>query len=314
MGAVGNGLIERNVGIGELVVTSSAQTILATHGLGSCVGVLLYDPVAACGGLAHVQLPDSTSVVKLDQDRLYAYADRAVPRLVAKLEGLGAKRARLTAVLAGGADVERNITGKAWQVGEVNQKACIDHLAALGVGVHARRLGGKIWRTVRLYVATGQVTVRTGDREVEVINGPWDTTGRGAPTTGPLVVRNAADVKRLLAHMTDIVLPARQKESSVRDLEDLKKVIAHLTAEIERPRPEKPVTTVTNTAANKRPVPKTQVASIDDVVAVTARVIDAGKAPAATPDRPRTPRPQSAGEVASLLSHITGNSSSKQNK
>ena len=46
------------VGIGELFATTS-PTKLQALGLGSCVGVALYDPVTKVGGLAHVMMPES---------------------------------------------------------------------------------------------------------------------------------------------------------------------------------------------------------------------------------------------------------------
>ncbi len=33
---------------------------LITYGLGSCVGIAMYDSSAKIGGLAHIMLPDST--------------------------------------------------------------------------------------------------------------------------------------------------------------------------------------------------------------------------------------------------------------
>ena len=36
--------------------------IITTLGLGSCIGIALYDPSTKIGGLAHIMLPDSTKM------------------------------------------------------------------------------------------------------------------------------------------------------------------------------------------------------------------------------------------------------------
>ena len=45
------------VGMAEMKV-SSAPSVMITRGLGSCVGITLYDPVKKIGALAHPMLPD----------------------------------------------------------------------------------------------------------------------------------------------------------------------------------------------------------------------------------------------------------------
>ena len=103
--------------------------------------------------------------------------------------------------------------------------------------------------------------------------------------------------------MTDIVIPAREKETTVRDLEDLKRVIAHLTADVERPAP-KPIVKVADTPAPRKQ--KTKVTSFDDLVAVTGKIIGSQEESASSPTTRTTPRPNNAGEITTLLSHLTG--------
>ena len=49
------------VGMADLK-TGKNPDILTTLGLGSCIGIALWDPVTKIGGLAHVMLPDSTKI------------------------------------------------------------------------------------------------------------------------------------------------------------------------------------------------------------------------------------------------------------
>ncbi len=49
---------EKIIGIGRMHVGSDGET-LTSIGLGSCVGLILYDKVHKIGGMAHIMLPDS---------------------------------------------------------------------------------------------------------------------------------------------------------------------------------------------------------------------------------------------------------------
>ena len=51
------------VGMADLKVCREPDS-LTTLGLGSCVGVALYDPVTKISGLAHVMLPNSKEIRK----------------------------------------------------------------------------------------------------------------------------------------------------------------------------------------------------------------------------------------------------------
>ena len=45
------------VGIADMAVSNNATVTLATHALGSCIGVSVFDPVVRVGGLLHYMLP-----------------------------------------------------------------------------------------------------------------------------------------------------------------------------------------------------------------------------------------------------------------
>lgn len=55
---------KRIVGVGDMIVSNDPEDIIVTYALGSCLGVVIYDPVANVGGMLHAMLPDSTLVVK----------------------------------------------------------------------------------------------------------------------------------------------------------------------------------------------------------------------------------------------------------
>ncbi len=124
------------VGIGGLEVTADPGSVLITHGLGSCIAVIVYDPKRKIGGMLHFQLPTAS----LSPERAAAspgtFADSGIPLLFERLYALGCQKRNIT--------IMRKIFWKAQ------------------VLVSAEDLGGSRSRTVRLFVDTGQVTVQSG--------------------------------------------------------------------------------------------------------------------------------------------------------
>ena len=90
------------VGLGEVKVSKDPETVLACLGLGSCVAVSMFDPVAKVGAMAHIVLPKSHGKTG---ERAGRYADVAVPIMLEKIRGLGAANSRLGICLAGGAQM-----------------------------------------------------------------------------------------------------------------------------------------------------------------------------------------------------------------
>ncbi len=99
-----------NVKISDYQVTK-APIKLKTTGLGSCVGVVVFEPSKHVAGMAHVMLPSS----ELSRDltfNLVKYADTALPVMVTELiQSFGVKRGHLKAKIAGGAQMFQ-FTGK----------------------------------------------------------------------------------------------------------------------------------------------------------------------------------------------------------
>jgi len=48
------------VGISDYKI-AQAPDVLVTIGLGSCIGIAIYEPKSRMGALSHIMLPDSTS-------------------------------------------------------------------------------------------------------------------------------------------------------------------------------------------------------------------------------------------------------------
>ena len=93
---------EVKVGIADLNVVMPPGKIM-TIGLGSCIGIALYDKKLKIAGLAHIMLPDSTQFKTVTKP--LKFADLAIPLLIEKMEGMGCKRSNLIAKIAGGASM-----------------------------------------------------------------------------------------------------------------------------------------------------------------------------------------------------------------
>lgn len=160
------------VGVGDCRVSAEPVEIV-TYALGSCIAVVIWDPVARVGGLLHFMLPES-SVDRDTQGRSnpYRYADTGTPLLFRAAYELGADKRRLLVRLAGGANVVDG--GGVFNIGRRNYAAVRKILWKAGVLVHGEDVGGSVSRTVRLEVASGRCTVSTpagGVRELKAAAG-----------------------------------------------------------------------------------------------------------------------------------------------
>jgi chemotaxis protein CheD len=150
------------VRMGELAASASAGDVLVCVGLGSCIGLALVCRRGRGCGLAHIVLPHSGG---REGDRPAKFAERAVPALIAALGALGVRPDSLDAVLVGGAQMFSASTGM--EIGARNEAAVRDELQRAGIPVTATATAGGVGRTVRVHVATGNVTVReAGSKEV----------------------------------------------------------------------------------------------------------------------------------------------------
>lgn len=154
------------VGLGEIKISTDSESVLVAYGLGSCLGIGMYDSAAKIGGLLHAVLPQRTN----GDPSLFKYVDTGVPEMVRKMLAAGAQRERLVVSVAGGANMLLNATFvKTLNIGERNVATAQEVFMRAGLNVVAQEVGGNTGRTVRLYVADGRMTVRMmGGREREV--------------------------------------------------------------------------------------------------------------------------------------------------
>ena len=147
------------VGMADLNVVKNPG-VLTTLGLGSCVGIALYEPLAKVAGLAHCMLPDST---KIQNNSIEAkFVDTAVARLLAEMQKIGANRRLIKAKVAGGAQMFAfNAANDMMRIGDRNVEATIKVLGAQGIPILAKDTGNTYGRTVELYSETGDFLIKT---------------------------------------------------------------------------------------------------------------------------------------------------------
>jgi len=145
-----------------------ADAVLITLGLGSCVAIMLHDPRACTGAMAHILLP-SKSLARASSNPA-KFPETAVPLLVQRLTALGADPRYLIAKLAGGASMFAQLmTPGSVQMGERNIAAARDVLRRAGIPIAAEAVGGGGGRSVRFHVADGRVEIRSVGADAIVI-------------------------------------------------------------------------------------------------------------------------------------------------
>jgi len=155
--------MEIKVGMADLNVCESPDSII-TLGLGSCVGVVLYDPAVKKCGMVHVMLPDSTAIT--NNQNIAKFADTGVEECLRRVLAMGAKRERLIAKIAGGAQMfSMNTSNPMLRVGDRNVQAVRKKLEELNIPVIAADTGENYGRTVVFYPETGEYLIRAIGKE-----------------------------------------------------------------------------------------------------------------------------------------------------
>jgi chemotaxis protein CheD len=121
------------IGVGDGGVSRDADAMLITYALGSCIALMLHDPVARVAGMVHYMLPESPESQSEQNARPCKFADTDIPFL-------------LRAAVAHGADKRRLLRKALWKFGLV---------------AHAEDIGGTVVRTVRMEVGSGRVWLQS---------------------------------------------------------------------------------------------------------------------------------------------------------
>lgn len=148
------------VGVADMHVAADADLVLITYALGSCLGLVIHDPVARVGGMLHAMLPDSSIDARQAQANPFMFVDLGVPLLFRAAYAAGARKDRLVVKVAGGAAM--GVTGEdRFQIGKRNIVRLRELFWKNGVLLTAEDVGGSHSRTLSLALDTGETRVRT---------------------------------------------------------------------------------------------------------------------------------------------------------
>lgn len=130
-----------SLNIGEVRATRKPANI-SCHGLGSCIGLFIYDDNSSITGGAHIMLPGVWDEHPVNPT---CFSFNAIDQLINHMRGLGSDLTNLRAKLAGGANVT-SISGI--EVGKSNLDAICKELEARSISISGTETGGDFSRTV----------------------------------------------------------------------------------------------------------------------------------------------------------------------
>lgn len=156
------------VGIADMKLVKKPD-IIRTSGLGSCVGLVIYDLEKNIAGLAHVMLPES-SLAKVSGFNPAKFADTAVKKLVDLLVAEGASRRSLRAKMAGGAQMFQFATAsEMMRIGPRNVEAVKKELYRFNIQLVSEDVGGNSGRTIEFNPTEGSLLIKTVNKGMKHI-------------------------------------------------------------------------------------------------------------------------------------------------
>jgi chemotaxis protein CheD len=156
---------EIRVDMADMKVESKPAELLTS--VGSCVAICMHDPIHKCGGLAHIMLPKSAN--SQYEPVPSKFADTAVPALINGVRKISGKQNRLSAKIAGGANMFANLGTNHLDIGAKNIMAVKTALDEHKISLLGEDVGGLHGRRVSFNVVSGITVVRSFNGEIKKI-------------------------------------------------------------------------------------------------------------------------------------------------
>ncbi len=141
------------VGISDMKVSNNPEDILITYSLGSCIGLVLWDPAVKVGGMLHYMLPDSTIDREKALEKPFMFADTGIPRLFKETYKFGAAKNRILVKVVGGSQIMDD--SGIFNIGKRNYMILRKIFWKNKIMISKEDVGGAGNRTVSLDVGTG---------------------------------------------------------------------------------------------------------------------------------------------------------------
>jgi chemotaxis protein CheD len=144
----------------------SAEDLIINTVLGSCVSVVLYDPVLKAGGMNHFMLAESRGkIVENDYFKIERYGLYAMEALINEVLKHGGKKSRLMAKIFGGSRVLHS--NNKMDIGVDNIEFAERYLDAENIPIISRDTGGIRARRIYLYPQSFRILLKRVQRSTE---------------------------------------------------------------------------------------------------------------------------------------------------
>ena len=148
-----------SVGIGEIRVVRGSGLLIA-HALGSCLGLVAYDPTTRVAGLLHAMLSRAEIDPRRAEERPALFVETGVPHLLEEFRAAGGRRESMILEAAGcGSPLGAEAT---FRVGERNHEVLQEILREHRLRLAAEEIGGAQSRTLSVDARTGDIHVCRG--------------------------------------------------------------------------------------------------------------------------------------------------------
>lgn len=147
------------VGMADYKVGSSPDSLI-TLGLGSCIGIVIYDKNKGIAGMAHIMLPSSQEI-KNNSNKL-KFADTCLDLMMQDLMKKNLSKSSLKAKIAGGAQMfSVALNSENLNIGKRNALAVKEKLKSLNIPIVAEDLYGNSGRTITFDISTGDLHIKS---------------------------------------------------------------------------------------------------------------------------------------------------------
>jgi chemotaxis protein CheD len=163
------------VGMGEIFISHNQNEQFIACGLGSCIGLTMYEPECKIAGMAHLVLPDS-KVSSKEEPLPGKFVDSGFDYLLENLVKLSASPDKIIVSIAGGAqmlNLKNNIN--VLNIGLRNITAVKSAIEKNNLKLNIQDVGGNKGRTMKIDSTTGIVSIKTIGNCESIIIGekPW---------------------------------------------------------------------------------------------------------------------------------------------
>lgn len=155
------------IDVADMKVSDNPEKTLVTYSLGSCVGVVVYDPEVRVGGMLHAMLPEASKNRDEKNFNPFKFVDTGVPLLFKETYKFGAKKTRMQVTVVGGSQIMDD--SGFFNIGKRNLAILRKILWKNGVMIDKEHVEGAFSRTVRLDLGTGLVILRFGWGEERIL-------------------------------------------------------------------------------------------------------------------------------------------------